>query len=102
MSTPRGANQHISIVFRRAVMTISASHFIGDGSLLTGIGQGDRIVSGTASAIANKETGISTNVPLEVSGTVRVAGTGSEPCGSANFGASRVNPVDGSLELCRQ
>ncbi len=93
--TPRGG-------FRRAVETISTTHFIGDGSLLTGISQGDRIVSGTASAIANKDTGISTSVPLEVSGTVRVAGTGIEQCASTNFGALRANPMDGSLELCRQ
>ncbi len=48
------------------------------------------------------------SVPLDVpgsiaaSGMVKVAGTGSEQCASTNFGTLRVNPVDGSLELCRQ
>ena len=35
---------------------LSANKFIGDGSLLTGIGQGDRITSGTLAVVANSET----------------------------------------------
>jgi hypothetical protein len=35
---------------------LSANKFIGDGSLLTGIGQGDRLVSGSLAVVANSET----------------------------------------------
>jgi hypothetical protein len=38
--------------------TISATHFVGDGSGLTGIGGGDRIVSGTTSMVANTASNI--------------------------------------------
>jgi hypothetical protein len=73
------------------------SQFASSGAI-----QADRIISGTANAIANLNTGISTSVPLEVSGAVKVAGTGSETCGPTTHGTMRVNPADGSLELCRQ
>ena len=58
--------------------------------------------AGTATAIANQDTGISTSVPVEVSGSVKVAGTGSEACGSDFYGSIRLNPTTGALQMCRQ
>ena len=45
--------------------TIGATYFVGDGSGLTNLGQGDRITSGTASVVANQDTGVSGSAPLE-------------------------------------
>ena len=54
---------------------------------------------------ANGNVGISTNAPsatLDVSGTVKLAGTGSDPCADiANHGTLRVDPVSGKLQMCR-
>lgn len=38
---------------------------------------------------------------LDVSGSVKVAGTGSETCGPTTRGSIRHNPVTGKLEICR-
>jgi hypothetical protein len=71
-----------------------------------GGGLADRIVSGSASAIANQDTGVSVSVPLDVagdtniSGTVKVAGTGSEPCDAAHYNTVRI--INGVPQVCRQ
>jgi len=46
--------------------TVSATAYYGDGSHLTGVGAGDRIVSGTLAAIANSGTGY---ISLTTAGT---------------------------------
>jgi hypothetical protein len=38
---------------------------------------------------------------LDVSGTVKVAGTGDETCASGREGTLRVHPVTGKLQICR-
>lgn len=67
---------------------------------------GDRITSGTASVMAHENRGISTSVPMDVSGSVRVSGTlqlaqgaGGEVCGPGYYGTIRIGP-DGDLEAC--
>lgn len=47
---------------------LSANKFIGDGSLLTGVGQSDRITSGTTNVIATQDG----SVTITTSGTQRV------------------------------
>lgn len=81
--------------------TVSATNFVGNGSGLTGISvSGDRIVSGSASLIANVGTGLSTSVPLEVSGALKIAGTGAETCDSSRHGMMQFNPVTGAPQIC--
>jgi hypothetical protein len=90
--------------------TISATAFVGDGSGLTNLpgggGATDNITSGTATVVANSNTGISVSAPLEVSGdvnisgTMKVAGTGSETCDSSKYGLIRRNPTTGALQMC--
>ena len=48
--------------------TISATSFVGDGSGLTGIGQGDRITSGTSRVIASEDR----SVTISTAGSARV------------------------------
>ncbi len=82
--------------------TISATHFVGDGSGLSGLAaSGDQINSGTASVIANLNTGISVSTPLDVSGALKLSGLGSETCDAAHQGTIRTNPVTGGVEVCR-
>ncbi len=68
---------------------------------------------GTAYSLAYSEmviapsgnVGIGTTAPattLDVSGTIKVAGTGSETCTSANYGAFRYNAATGRYEICGQ
>jgi hypothetical protein len=48
--------------------------------------------------------GVGTTAPsatLAVSGTLRIAGTGSETCNSTVFGNHRRNPTTGKLQVCR-
>ncbi|WP_316188845.1 hypothetical protein [Bradyrhizobium sp. SZCCHNS1054] len=76
--------------------TISATHFVGDGSGLTGItSSGDRIVSGSAYVKATQ------NVGGEVSGTFKVSSTGNEPCDATHAYSLRVNQATGFLQMCR-
>jgi hypothetical protein len=84
--------------------TVSATHFVGDGSGLTGLAaSGDRITSGTAAVTAHGATnGVSVTTNMEVSGTVKVAGTGSEPCTSDNNGTLRIDPVTKRLQICKE
>ena len=97
--------------------SISATNFIGDGSQLTGIGQRDRITSGTAGIVANSSGAISVtiagtermvinssgnvgigmnapSVPLEVSGTI--SATALDIRGATNGG-----PGAASIRLTR-
>tara|TARA_R110000868_G_scaffold218576_1_gene468864 strand:- start:497 stop:4429 length:3933 start_codon:yes stop_codon:yes gene_type:complete len=54
-------------------------------------------------AIGANVTGVdaSTHATLDVSGTLKVAGTGAEVCDAANHGAVRFNIVNGRLQYCR-
>jgi hypothetical protein len=89
---------------------IRAANFYGDGSHLTNISasaisglSADHITSGTdAVTVYGGTHGISTTADLEVSGTVKVAGTGSEGCSTANIGTLRVNPVTKRLQICKE
>jgi hypothetical protein len=78
--------------------TVSATRFVGDGSGLTGIasGSGDRIVSGSVSAIAEQTSGT-----VRVSGTLAMVNSGNEPCNAANHYALRINPITQTLQMCR-
>jgi hypothetical protein len=81
--------------------TISATNLLVNGVPVTG--QTDRIVSGTANVIANNSSGVSMSVPLEVSGSMKLSGLGTEPCNSPeHWGRFRMNPTTGAMEICRQ
>jgi len=50
------------------------------------------------------DVGIATSTPaatLDVSGTVKVAGTGDETCSPATYGTFRRNPSTGRMQICR-
>jgi hypothetical protein len=81
--------------------TISATHFVGDGSGLTGIAGvsgtgGDRIVSGSVSVMAQQTSGT-----VRVSGTLALVNTGNEVCDSTKWYSFRVNPSTGMMQMCR-
>jgi hypothetical protein len=76
--------------------TVSATRFVGNGSGLTGISAtGDRIVSGSVSAVAEQTSGT-----VRVSGTPAMVNTGQEVCGPATYNSFRINPVTHFMELC--
>jgi hypothetical protein len=77
--------------------TVSATHFVGDGSGLTGVlaGSGDRLVSGSAFVQATQDTG------GEVSGTFKLTSTGTETCDTTRYYSLRVDPATGVLQMCR-
>lgn len=52
-------------------------------------------------ASPNQNSGVSIPTPLEVSGTVKVAGNGAEACTLATVGMIRINPVTGVIQACR-
>ncbi|NBZ96012.1 MAG: hypothetical protein EBR40_06250 [Proteobacteria bacterium] len=79
--------------------TISATN-IYIGGVAVGNATPDRIVSGTSSVIANSNRGVSVSTPLEVSGSLTLAATGSENCTTSNYGTLRFNPTTNRLELC--
>ena len=127
---------------------ISATHYSGDGSGLTGVvaGSSDRIVSGTTSMLAVSSTGyvsltqagtntgwfdpqlglvtlgvtstggisgtngyfsgsvgIANTSPaatLDVSGSLKIAGTGSETCDASHYGTFRRQPTTGAIQVC--
>ena len=98
--------------------TVSATHFVGDGSGLTNLSvQGDRITSGTTNVIANQNTGVSVSVPLEVSGTIsattlvvsgtatvnalQLSGTVSVTCDAAHLYSMIADPATGTIQVCR-
>jgi hypothetical protein len=85
----------------------------------------DRIVSGTSNVVAQSggsvtistngaarmvvgnsgQIGIGTDNPavtLDVSGVLKVAGTGNEGCGPGTYGSIRRNPTTGRLQVCRE
>lgn len=90
-----GATAGQSLIFNGAAWIASTTTQSSSAALA------DRITSGTASLIANNNLGISSSVPLEVSGTIKMAGTGSEACVSATVGTFRVNPINGVPQICR-
>lgn len=81
--------------------TVSATRFVGDGAGLTNLLSADRIVSGSTLLVANQDQGVSATGNLDVSGTLRIAGTGTEVCDAAHIGVQRINPSTGRPELCR-
>lgn len=112
-----------------SLTTLTAGTLSGDGSGLTNLNTGgfddDRIVSGTTQIVAHNNAaisfttagsqrmvltsggllGIATESPmatLDVSGTLKVAGTGSETCDSNAYGTFRRNPSSGKMEICRE
>jgi hypothetical protein len=77
--------------------TVSATRFVGDGSGLTGIAaSGDRIVSGSVSAVAEVASG-----RVAVSGTLALLNSGNEPCDANKYYSLRVNPATGAVQICR-
>lgn len=86
---------------------VSATHFVGDGSGLTGLSaRGDRITSGTASVIANQNTGVSVSAPMEVSGDVaatgiKLASASTVTCDAAHNHTIIWDDATGSLLVCR-
>lgn len=77
--------------------TISATHFVGDGSGLTGIAaSGDRVVSDSVTAVAEQTSGT-----VRVSGTLALVNTGNEVCDSSKWYSFRVNPSTGMMQMCR-
>ena len=57
---------------------------------------------GDAEGISIDNTGnVSMTAALEVSGTVKLSGTGSEPCGTGDEGIIRRNPSTGAFQICR-
>jgi hypothetical protein len=100
--------------------TVSATHFVGDGSGLTNVG-GDRITSGTLLAVANSATGyislstVSTTwaylssgvnylpslktTTLSASTAIQV-GSNSLTCGSGISGTMRYSQISSTMEYC--
>lgn len=76
--------------------TISATNFVGNGSGLTGLASGDRLVSGSVSAIAEQTSGT-----VRVSGTLALANSGNEACNASKHHSLRINPATGILQMCR-
>lgn len=93
--------------------TVSATHFVGDGSGLTNLSiSGDKITSGTANVIVNQDTGatvsgslgVGTSNPqatFDVSGSIRFSSTGTDTCDAAHKGLMHYNDATGTLEMCR-
>lgn len=84
--------------------TISATNLVLGGVAISS--QTDRIVSGTASLIANSSTGVSVSVPVEVSGTisateVKVAST-NEACTPEKYGTIRFVEATQRFEVCHR
>lgn len=90
-----GATSGQSLIFNGSAWVASTTTPSGSSAL------GDRITSGTASLIAKFNQGISSSVPLEVSGTVKMSGTGAEACVSGTVGTFRFNPINGVPQICR-
>ena len=86
--------------------------------------QGDRITSGTTNVIANQNTGVSVSAPmdvsggvnvsgsvgigtnnpqatLDVSGSIKLSGTGTEVCDAAHVYMLVIDPSTSSLLMCR-
>lgn len=73
--------------------TVSATHYVGDGSGLIGITTtADRIVSGSVSAVAETTSGT-----VRVSGTLALVNTGNEVCDSSRWYSFRVNRPDADV-----
>jgi hypothetical protein len=97
-----------------AVNGNSGIRFYNGGTLLgqffnnSGLGVGASYAGTTPPAngvIIQGSVGIGTtapaaNVKADINGMVKVAGTGSEPCGAAQVGSMRYNPTGNYFELC--
>ena len=94
--------------------TVSATAFVGDGSGLTGIPAGSNLqVADTSVSIVDTGAGeVHMDVDgermvtvaagaAEVSGTLKVAGTGAEACTLGTKGTIRFNSATGRLQYCR-
>lgn len=91
-----GTTGTVSATFVNA-HTISATNLYVGGVAVTAGGMSDRIVSGSAYAIAEEDGG------LAVSGTLRIVTADVETCdGGAGVGTIRVNPDTGAVEMCRK
>ncbi len=89
-----------------SILAYDGANWVISSTVSVSSALGDRIVSGTASVVAHENRGVSTSVPVDVSGSVRVSGTlqlaqgaGDEACGSGHYGTIRIGP-DGDLEVC--
>jgi hypothetical protein len=77
--------------------TVSATHFFGDDSGLTGIAaSGDRLVSGSVNAVAEQTSGT-----VRVRGTLALINSGNDPCDDAHAWSLRINQATGFLQMCR-
>jgi len=94
--------------------TVSATAFVGDGSSLTNIPAGSNLqVADTSVSIVDTGAGeVHMDVDgermvtvaagaAEVSGTLKVAGTGAEACTLGTKGTIRFNSATGRLQYCR-
>jgi hypothetical protein len=72
-----------------------AFNFIG-GSASASTALGDRIVSGTVSAVAEQTSGT-----VRVSGTLALVNTGNETCDAAHAYSLRINPTTKMVQMCR-
>jgi hypothetical protein len=74
--------------------TISATNILVNGASIGG--QGDRIVSGSVTAITEQISGT-----VRVSGTLAMINSGNEPCDAAHAYSLRINQATGFLQMCR-
>ena len=86
--------------------TISATNLVVNGVSITGGAQVDNITSGTASVIANQNTGVSVSAPMEVSGDVattgiKLASASTVTCDAAHNHTIIWDDATGSLLVCR-
>ncbi|WP_439926188.1 hypothetical protein [Nitrobacter sp. JJSN] len=87
---------NVSATNMSASGNVTAGAFYGDGSHLTGVGAGDRIVSGSVSAIAQQSTGM-----VSISGTLALNNTGSETCDATHAYSLRIDPTTKMVQMCR-
>ena len=67
------------------------SYKLNIGNTIYGDMSTDNVGIGTANPVA----------ALDVSGTIKVAGTGTETCGASNYGTIRWNSSTGKMQMCR-
>lgn len=91
-----GSN-NIAIGASVTVPNVSGSNQLSIGNTIYGDLSNDKL------AIGANVTGVTAGVhaTVDISGTIKVAGTGAEVCDSANEGSIRFNPTTGRLQYCR-
>ncbi|MFT7434021.1 MAG: hypothetical protein ACI9TY_001666, partial [Alphaproteobacteria bacterium] len=96
LSLTSGSN-NIAIGASVTVPVITADDQLNIGNILYGDLANDKL------AIGANVTGVTVGVhaTVDVSGTIKVAGTGAEVCDGVNEGAIRFNPGTGRLQYCR-